>query len=194
MEHVRRHLLVVLFALFVGVPCLTLMIIDEETLDLRVVEGGSFALQTAEGTLTNIDLLGKTVLIFFGYLSCPDYCPIMMTNIAAAFKRLSDKELSNTRALFISVDPGRDTPIILEHYTRYFHQNIIGATTTQSGIDDIVKKYGSYYTINYMKNSDHYTVNHSMDILLMIPSGEIATKINHDILPIELSKIIRNYL
>ncbi|MFT6917331.1 MAG: protein SCO1/2 [Motiliproteus sp.] len=194
MEYLRRYLLVLLLAIFVCVPFLIIMASDKDSLDLRVVEGGGFVLQTSDGVLSNNDLLGKTVLIFFGYLSCPDYCPTTMTKIADSFDLLSDKELSSTRALFISVDPNRDTLGKLKEYTQYFHQNIIGATTNQSSIDDIIKRYGGSYSLNNRSDKDHYSVDHSLDILLMTTSGEVITKLKSNISPLELSKAIGRYL
>ena len=64
-----------------------------------------FTLDSPEGALSLKDLRGKVVLIFFGFTSCPDVCPISLSTISHAFSYLTDDELERSRSLFISLDP-----------------------------------------------------------------------------------------
>ena len=90
----------------------------------------SFELSDESGNnVTSNDFGGRLRLIFFGFTSCPDICPITLQNIATALKSLGDKAEQVT-VLFISVDPKRDTPERLRQYTNAFHPLIIGLTGT----------------------------------------------------------------
>ena len=64
-----------------------------------------FTLDSPEGALSLKDLRGNVVLIFFGFTSCPDVCPISLVTISHAFSYLTDDELKRSRTLFISLDP-----------------------------------------------------------------------------------------
>ena len=89
--------------------------------------GGSFTMIGQDGrTVTNADLAGRPYLVFFGYTHCPDFCPTALFDISAVFKELGpDKKVS---ALFVTVDPDRDTPDVLKNYLENFNSRIIGLT------------------------------------------------------------------
>ena len=72
-----------------------------------VVQEESFTLYSPEGALSLKDLRGNVVLIFFGFTSCPDVCPISLATISHAFSYLTEDELKRSRSLFISLDPER---------------------------------------------------------------------------------------
>ena len=91
-----------------------------------------FSLPGAGGkTVSSDDLKGKTVLLFFGYASCPDICPTTMAQLTAVLQNLGDKA-RDVRIVFVSVDPHRDTPDILQAYVDAFNKNAIGVTGDES--------------------------------------------------------------
>ncbi|MDN3296899.1 SCO family protein [Streptomyces ficellus] len=53
---------------------------------------------------------GKPTLIFFGYTHCPDVCPLTMSNIGIAKKKLPKADQDKLQVIFITTDPDRDTP------------------------------------------------------------------------------------
>ena len=100
-----------------------------------------FALQGAGNkTVTQKDLKGKTVLMFFGYASCPDICPTTMAQLTEVIQNLGD-QAKDVRIVFISVDPHRDTPDILQAYVDAFNKNAIGLTGTESQIANLARRY-----------------------------------------------------
>src|SRR3546814_6306129 len=87
-----------------------------------------FTLESAGGkTVTHDNFKGKTVRMFFGYASCPDVCPTTMAQLSAVLQQLGD-QADKVRILFVSVDPHRDTPDILQAYVDAFNKNAIGVT------------------------------------------------------------------
>jgi protein SCO1/2 len=80
------------------------------------------------------DTRGDATLIYFGYTNCPDICPVHMTNIAAALKRLPADVQSKVRVVFITTDPMRDTPERLRSWLNNFDSRFIGL---RGGLDTV---------------------------------------------------------
>jgi protein SCO1/2 len=88
----------------------------------------SFRLVDENGrTVTDEDFDSQLRLVFFGYTSCPDICPITLTSISAALESLGERA-KDVSVLFISIDPKRDTPDRLQAYTGAFHPSVTGLT------------------------------------------------------------------
>jgi len=157
--------------------------------------GGDFTLKSFDGEISLSDYQGEVVMVYFGFMSCPDVCPTSMGVMGTAIKQLSPAQQQKVRGLFISVDPQRDTPEELHAYTQYFSDRIFGATGTQPQIDAIIKQYGAYYSFVPMEDSAlGYTVDHSARIYLIDPDGNLADVLAHDINPVELHERLAAYL
>ena len=132
------------------------------------VQEESFTLDSPEGALSLKDLRGNVVLIFFGFTSCPDVCPISLSTISHAFSYLTDDELERSRSLFISLDPERDTMERLKKYTGYFHPNITGVTGSIKELGMVAKIFG----VNFEKKNSPdsalgYVIYHSSKIFVI---------------------------
>ena len=146
---------------------------DISTLEIAG-RGGDFTLQSSDGPISLEHYRGNVVLMFFGYTSCPDVCPITLSVLSSAFSKLEAQELERVTALFVSLDPDRDTPEILGKYTGYFHPNIIGVTDRIEVIDQITENYGIAYEKNELASSPiGYVINHSLDILVIDQQGRL---------------------
>lgn len=157
--------------------------------------GGDFTLNSVEGERQLSDFKGEVVMIYFGFMSCPDVCPTSMAVMRQAINELSEKQRKKVRGVFISVDPERDTVDELNAYTQYFSDRIIGVTGTKQQIDAVVKQYGAYYKFVQLDDSAlGYTVDHSARIYLIDPDGQLADILAHDINPAELHTKIAAYL
>ena len=144
-------------------------------------QGGDFTLNAPDGPLSLSDLRGKVVLIFFGYTSCPDVCPISLARIDACFSAMDAEELDRVQALFITLDPERDTPDKLEKYTSYFHPKIIGLSDDAEAITAVTDQYGIEYSKNAMPDSAlGYSISHPTDILLLDAKGRVVEVVPHD--------------
>ena len=98
--------------------------------------GGDFSLTAHDGSRYALqDSRGKVVVLSFGYTYCPDVCPTALATIAGALGQLGD-DAETVDALFISLDPDRDTPEKLAEYTRFFHPNLRGLTGTAEDEED----------------------------------------------------------
>ena len=125
-------------------------------------------------TVTEASLKNKTVLIFFGYASCPDICPTTMAQLTEVLAKLGD-EAKDVRILFISVDPHRDTPDILQAYVDAFNKNAIGLTGNEKEVAALAKRYRVAYQIEKPKrgdNADIYDVTHSRGVFIFDRFGK----------------------
>ena len=142
----------------------------------------SFTLDSPEGALSLNDLRGNVVLIFFGFTSCPDVCPISLSTISHAFSYLTDDELKRSRTLFISLDPERDTMERLKKYTGYFHSNIIGVTGTIEELVRVADIYGVKFEKKETPDSAlGYLIYHSAKIFVIGMQGELRKTFPHNI-------------
>jgi protein SCO1/2 len=158
-------------------------------------EGGDFTLDGPDGPVSLSDMRGKVVLMFFGYTSCPDVCPISLARINACFKAMGADELERVRAFFITLDPERDTAEKLEKYTGYFHPHIIGLRDEVEGIDAVTELYGIEYSKNPMPDSAFgYSISHPTDILIVDAEGRVVESVPHDSKAKDLLARIRDLL
>ena len=108
-------------------------------------QGGEFTLQSLSGPVSLKDFRGKVTLIYFGYTMCPDICPTNLSMMSNALMQLNEQQLNKVQAIFISVDPQRDSVARLAEYTHYFHPSILGITGTDKVIKEVADRYGVAY-------------------------------------------------
>jgi protein SCO1/2 len=149
--------------------------------------GGPFSLTTAEGkTLTDKDLRGAPFLVFFGFTHCPDICPTKLFEISEVLRAAGTKG-EKLRALFISVDPERDTVETLKSYLGSFDPRIIGLTGDRAAIDAAIKAYRGYSKKVPLKDGD-YTMDHTALVYLMDKNGGFVGAFNIERPPAEAAQ------
>ncbi|MDU0343319.1 SCO family protein [Bosea sp. ZW T0_25] len=149
--------------------------------------GGPFSLTTAEGkTLTDKDLRGAPFLVFFGFTHCPDICPTKLFEISEVLRAAGTKG-EKLRALFISVDPERDTVETLKSYLGSFDPRIIGLTGDRAAIDAAIKAYRGYSKKVPLKDGD-YTMDHTALVYLMDKNGGFIGAFNIERPPAEAAQ------
>jgi protein SCO1/2 len=124
-------------------------------------------------TITQQDLKDKTVLMFFGYASCPDICPTTMAQLTEVLEKLGD-DAKDVRIIFVSVDPHRDKPDVLQAYVNAFNKNAIGLTGNEKQIADLARRYRVAYQIEKPKPGDDakiYDVTHSRGVFIFDKTG-----------------------
>jgi protein SCO1/2 len=139
-------------------------------------EGGDFVLTDHNGDLFKLrDHRGQVILLFFGYTSCTEACPVTLGRINTVFKQLGP-DSAKALAVFISVDPQRDTTQVLREYVRYFSANTVALTGNKEEIDAVVKQYGAKYEIEKSHSALGYHVNHTTDIYLVDENGKLRSR------------------
>ena len=143
--------------------------------------GGPFTLSTPDGTtVTDQTYRGKWLLVYFGYTSCPDSCPTALLEIATALEKLGPDAV-RVQPLFITVDPQRDTPQVMQQYTQSFDPRIIGLTGTAQQIAAVAHEYGAYYVRHRTgPGAEDYVMDHSTYLYLMNPGGKFVRAFDSD--------------
>lgn len=145
--------------------------------------------------VSNEDFRGRFQLIAFGYTYCPDICPTTLVEMAEILKTLGSKA-SRLQAIFITVDPERDTGKVLKTYTEFFDPRILGLT----GSPLLVRRAADNFRIRYAKvqepgaSAGPYAVDHSAGMILLGPDGQVIRKFAFATPVAELSERIGAYI
>jgi len=176
----------------IALAALTLWPLRQGAAAEAVTIGGSFTLRTPDGvTVTEQTYRGKWLLVYFGYTFCPNTCPTALMDISSVLARLGG-EADVIQPLFITVDPQRDTPDVLQEYTRSFDPRIIGLSGDPQQIADAARAYGAYYTPRKLDPSaEDYLIDHSSYIYLMDPHGRFARGFDADTPPDRVAQEVR---
>lgn len=113
-------------------------------------------------------LQGEPTLVFFGYTHCPDVCPATMGELFGVFEEEPD-----TQAVFVSVDPERDTPEFLDEWTRYLPENLHAVTGTPGAIRRAADDWGVKYARVETTSTAGYAMSHTADVYLLDEDGQL---------------------
>ena len=127
--------------------------------------GAPFRLTGSDGkSVSDADLRGQPVVMFFGYTHCPDVCPTTLFEVSEIFRKLGED--AKVRGVFVSVDPERDTPEILKDYLGSFDKRIIGLSGDRAALEPMLKAYRVYARKNPAASGE-YSMDHSAIVYLM---------------------------
>ncbi len=155
--------------------------------------GGPFHLEDQNGNpVSDADMKGKPFLGFFGFTHCPDICPTTLFEISQVMKSLGP-DADRTGALFITVDPERDTPTVLKDYLSNFDPHLRGLTGDRPSIDAAIKAYRVYAKKIPLQNGD-YTMDHTAVVYLMDKDGNFVAPFNVGRTPEAEATDLRRYL
>lgn len=148
-----------------------------------------FSLENHRGEMVDAKMLrGHWSLVFFGFTSCPDYCPLELQKLAKLLNLMgADDQL---QVVFVSVDPERDGQDKLANYVSFFHPQIAGLRGNNVELARFAQFFGAAYDRSVILNSklvsvpaginmpigagDQYQVNHSTRVFVVNPKGEFV--------------------
>ncbi|MHC4040325.1 SCO family protein [Bradyrhizobium sp. 23AC] len=155
--------------------------------------GGPFQLTDQNGkAITDKSLKGKPTLIFFGYTHCPDVCPTSLFEISEVLRALG-KDADKVNAVFISVDPERDTPATMKEYLSSFDPHLEGLSGDPAETAKVITSYRVYAKKVPTKDGD-YTMDHTALIYLMDRDGRFVSPFNLKRTPDEAAADLKKYL
>jgi protein SCO1/2 len=180
----RALRLLAITAAFLGglVLCLGLIVLVEGRSEVTggvpaAAIGGPFRLIDQDGKpFTDQDLKGKSFLVFFGFTHCPDICPTTLFEISEIMSNLG-RDADRTAAVFITVDPERDTPATMKDYMSSFDPRLHGLTGDPADIAAVAKAYRVYYRKVPLDGGD-YTMDHTAIVYLMDKQGRFVSPFN----------------
>ncbi len=177
------RVLVVAAAFLAGlVLCFGLILIVSGRVSAPVAQqvaaiGGPFQLVDQNGrTVTDQDLKGRPFLVFFGFTHCPDICPTTLFDVSEIMRALG-KYADRVGALFITVDPERDTPAALKDYLSSFDPHLAGLTGDPAAVAAVAKAYRVYFK-KVPLDQGGYTMDHTAIVYLMDKEGRFVSPFN----------------
>jgi len=155
--------------------------------------GGPFRLEDQNGkAVTEVDMKGKPFLVFFGFTHCPDICPTTVFDLSQLMKELGP-DAERTGALFITVDPERDTPAVMKDYLSNFDPHLRGLTGDRTAVDAAIKAYRVYAKKVPLENGN-YTMDHTAVVYLMDKNGHFVAPFDVSRTPAAEAADLRRYL
>ena len=135
------------------------------------IGGGNYALTTGSGAaFTPASLQGKPSMLFFGFTHCPQVCPTTLSEMAVWYEELG-AEGEKLNAFFVSVDPERDTPAVVEDYVRAVSDKVTAVTGSPDQVAAMTKAWGAFAEKVPLEDGD-YTMDHTASVYLIDGQGQ----------------------
>lgn len=114
---------------------------------------------------------GKVVVVYFGYMNCPDVCPTALSDVAAAKAMMPADKADDIELVMVSVDPARDSLDELGQFVGSFDPAFLGAGADLPTIDTVAARYGVYYAYGEGDIESGYAVDHTASLMGVDPDG-----------------------
>jgi len=144
-----------------------------------VPSGGDFCLTSSEGKRCLSDYKGDVVLLYFGYMTCPDVCPTSLLILSEVFKGLDTQTKNSTKVLFVTLDPERDHLEGLNTYLSYFNPRFLGFTGDIVQIKQVADQYGVQFQKVPIDSAVGYAIDHSAAVYLINARGDWLGQFKH---------------
>ena len=156
--------------------------------------GKALALTGQDGKpRTLADFRGKAVVLFFGFVHCPDVCPTTLAEMAGVMKALGE-DAARVQVLFVTVDPERDTAEVLSKYVPAFHPSFLGLYGDAEATQRAAKEFKVFYDKRAGTTPDSYSVDHSAQSYVLDPAGRLRLFVRHDRIATDLAADLRALL
>lgn len=174
-----RGILILGFAIILGLAGVYLLLSRTQSYTYQgslidpPVEAPDFELTDADGHLFQLsELDGQVVIMFFGYTSCPDVCPLTLSNFVRIREDLAN-QAEKVNFVFVTVDPERDTPERIKKYLTNFDAGIIGLSGDRKELEPVWNSYGVYQDRVDEDNEGNYLVDHSSRTYVIDQEGNL---------------------
>lgn len=138
-----------------------------------------FSLKDANGkTRTLADFKGMAVVVFFGYTRCPDVCPTTMVEMKEVLQKLGH-DAQRVQVLFVTIDPERDTPVLLAQYVPAFDPSFIGLYGDLEATTKTAKDFKVFFQKVPGSSPDNYTMDHTAGSYVFDEQGRLRLFVRH---------------
>ena len=163
-------LVALVIAVLVGVWAIGLDRTGEFVANATEPYGTPFALvDQNDQPFTQNDLRGAASAVFFGFTHCPDICPTTLYELAGHKKALQE-EGRDFQIVFVTVDPARDTPEILQQYVSSLGTDVTALSGPQAAVESMLEGWGIHH--QRVGDGDNYTMDHIASVLLLGSAGQ----------------------
>lgn len=155
-----------------------------KTLELRDTSGRQRSLA---------DFKGKVVVLFFGFTQCPDVCPATLGQVSAALKEL-EADAARVQAVFVTLDPERDSPTLIAQYLAAFNPDFIGLSGDLDATRAVAKEFKVFFEKRAGSSSGRHSIDHSSQTYVIDAKGRLRLFVRHERLGEDLVTDIRTLL
>jgi protein SCO1/2 len=142
---------------------------------------------------TLADFRGKAVVLFFGYLQCPNFCPLTLQRLAETMSVLGE-DARRVQVLFVTLDPERDVPAALKEYVTAFHPSFLGLYDTPAATPELALRFHVYYRKVPGTSAGSYSIDHAVFGYAYDPDGRLRLLLRDTLSPAELAADLRRLL
>jgi len=154
--------------------------------------GRSLELRDTRGQVRHLaDFRGKAVVLFFGFTQCPDVCPTTLAELAGVMKGLGGNA-ERVQVLFVTLDPERDTPELLERYVSAFDPRFIALRGDLPATQRVAKEFKIFF--EKRKQGSSYTIDHSAQSYVLDTQGRVRLLVRQDRIAQDLPDDLRALL
>lgn len=179
----------IILLLFSGAACLRIFLTSQKHTQI----GGPYTLVNGQGQIvTQAAFKGHYTLLYFGYTHCVDICPLTLATVSAALDELG-KRGESIVPVFISVDPERDTPKVLQDYVERFSPRIVGLTGSETQLQSVVKAF-HVSARRQAPNGSGYLIDHSSLLYFMDGHNHLVGMIPVDASAHQIASELRRFL
>ncbi len=140
------------------------------------------------------DFEGNVTLIYFGYTTCPDYCPTTISNFTVV-KELLGEDADRVKFVLVTFDPERDTPERLRQYLSFFDEEFIGLRGDEQQTEQVLKDYGvTVIRVEQPESATEYLLDHSTRTYVIDPEGRLRLSFSYELPPESMAADIRALL
>jgi protein SCO1/2 len=156
--------------------------------------GKDFQLLDKDGQTRSLaDYRGKVVMVFFGFLHCPDVCPTALSRAVEVRERLGALG-DQVQVIFISVDPERDTPQMVNAYVNAFDPSFIGLHATPETLPEVAKAFRVFYRKVPLGEGEGYTMDHTATSYVYDRDGRLRLAVPHTLDAEQLAKDLQRLI
>lgn len=123
---------------------------------------------------------GKVLVLFFGYMFCPDFCPTTMSTLSTALGKMKPEDAAKVQVVFVTVDPKRDQPKLLTEYVTAFNPTFAALYGSDEQTATAAKEFKIIYQKAQVKDENTYLMDHSTQMYAFDPQGRIRLMIRHE--------------
>ena len=160
----------------------------------RLEFGRDFVLTNQDGvSFDTATLRGKVILLFFGYTTCPDACPMTLSKLARVNALLRSKG-EQVQTVYVSVDPERDTVEKIKTYLSYYTLPVVGLTGTVEEVASVAGDFGVYHSRSEEETAAGYLIDHTTLLYMIGPDGTLRYLSHPEDSPEVIAALIRQVL
>ncbi|MGF1505102.1 MAG: SCO family protein, partial [Anaerolineae bacterium] len=146
----------------------------------RQLETFTLPYADGSGTFSSDEMLGKTVVYYFGFTSCPDVCPEAMFNLKRAYNALTPRQQEQVEVVFITIDWDVDTPERIAQYVGAFHEDFTGLAGDAQSIEPVMDQFNvAVFRSGEDPMAPGYSITHTTSMFIVSPEGRLVMRMGH---------------